>query len=212
MPPEAGERLSSPGLRITRMDVEGTISMNEAKDVEKPDSEQTPCATICYPPVLDACCGSRMMWFDRSDDRAVFVDKRCETHVIDKGTPGTKGRSPIVVDPDWLADFTDLPFPDDTFALVVFDPPHIQREKAKGILTKKYGHLTGDWREMIRDGFAECFRVLRPDGVLVFKWAESEVRVSEILKLTPMRPLFGHKSGKLGHTHWMTFMKPPCGG
>jgi len=166
----------------------------------------------CYPPVLDACCGSRMMWFEREDDRALYVDNRRETHAIDIGTPGTKGRSPIVVDPDVLADFTNLPFPDETFAVVVFDPPHIQREKAKGILTKKYGHLKGDWRGMLRDGFTECFRVLRPDGVLIFKWAESEVVVSEILKLTPISPLFGHKSGKAATTHWITFMKPPSGG
>lgn len=160
-----------------------------------------------YPPVLDVCCGSKMFWFDQHDDRAIYVDKRRERHEIDKGTPGTKGRKAIVVDPDVQADFTNLPFPDNTFRLVVFDPPHIQREQAKGILTKKYGHLTGDWRKMIADGFTECFRVLMPDGVLIFKWAESEVPVSEILRLTDEKPLFGHKSGKAATTHWMTFIK-----
>ncbi len=34
------------------------------------------------PAVLDACCGSRMFWFDRKDPRAVFVDKRRETHTL----------------------------------------------------------------------------------------------------------------------------------
>ena len=34
------------------------------------------------PPVLDACCGSRMFWFDKKDARATFVDKRRETHWI----------------------------------------------------------------------------------------------------------------------------------
>jgi len=34
------------------------------------------------PPVLDACCGSRMFWFDRQDSRAVFVDKRRERHTL----------------------------------------------------------------------------------------------------------------------------------
>lgn len=160
-----------------------------------------------FPPVLDVCCGSRMFWFDKHDDRALYLDKRRETHVIDKGTPGTKGRQPIVVDPDMVADFTDLPFPDNTFSLVVFDPPHIRRETAKGILTKKYGQLNGDWQGMLRDGFSECFRVLRPNGTLVFKWAESEIAVSEVLKLTNEKPLFGHKSGKVNHTHWICFLK-----
>lgn len=34
------------------------------------------------PRVLDACCGSRMFWFDRTNPDAVFVDKRCETHEL----------------------------------------------------------------------------------------------------------------------------------
>ena len=165
-------------------------------------------AGLGFPPVLDACCGSRMFWFDKQDGRALFVDKRRETWPIDIGTPGTKGRSPIVVDPDVIADFTALPYPDATFALVVFDPPHIERAEAKGLLTRKYGHLTGEWREELRRGFAECFRVLRPEGVLIFKWAESDHPVSEILKLTEEKPLFGHRSGKQSATHWIAFMKP----
>lgn len=151
-----------------------------------------------------------MMWFDRNDPRALFIDNRRETHEIDMGTPGTIGRSPIVVDPDQLADFTALPFPDESFHLVVFDPPHIERKQALGFLTQKYGILTGDWREMLRRGFAECFRVLKPHGTLVFKWTELKRPVSEILKLTPHKPLFGHKSSKT--THWCVFMKGTADG
>lgn len=163
-----------------------------------------------YPPVLDVCCGSRMFWFDAQDDRAVYVDKRRETYPVDIGTPGTIGRKPIVVDPDILADFTALPFPDNTFYLVVFDPPHCKREHEvlKGIITKKYGQLSGDWQNMLKDGFSECFRVLRPGGTLVFKWAETEISLASILKLTEAKPLFGHKSGKAATTHWVTFIKP----
>lgn len=150
-----------------------------------------------------------MFWFDKQDERALFVDKRRETWPIDIGTPGTIGRSPIVVDPDELADFTALPYPDAVFSLVVFDPPHIERTEAKGLLTKKYGHLTGNWREDLRQGFAECFRVLKPHGTLIFKWAESDHPVSEVLKLTPEKPLFGHRSGKQSTTHWIAFMKTP---
>ena len=47
-----------------------------------------------FPPVLDACCGSRMFWFDKQDDRALFVDKRRETWPIDIGTPGTIEQGP----------------------------------------------------------------------------------------------------------------------
>lgn len=159
------------------------------------------------PPVLDACCGSRMFWFDRKDSRATFVDKRRERHTLpDVSSKG--GSRELVIDPDHLADFTDLPFPDDTFALVVFDPPHFERNGATGWVGLKYGTLKGDWHTMLRDGFAECFRVLRPEGVLIFKWCEDEIPVSQILALTPERPLFGHRSGKQQKTHWIAFMKP----
>ena len=165
-----------------------------------------------FPPVLDACCGSRMFWFDRKDSRAVFVDKRQERHTLpDVSSAG--GARELVIDPDHVADFTALPFPTGTFALVVFDPPHTPgSEDWKGWLPRKYGVLTGDWRDMLRKGFAECFRVLRPEGVLVFKWNECRVLVSEILALTPERPLFGHKSGKNSKTHWIAFLKQKASG
>lgn len=158
-----------------------------------------------FPLVLDACCGSRMFWFDRSDARALFIDNRWETHEVDVGTPGTIGRSPIVIAPDVVADFTAMPFADGSFYLVVFDPPHVERQEARGAVTRKYGVLNGQWREMLRQGFSECFRVLKPNGVLVFKWAESQFKVSEILKLAPAAPLFGHHTSK--NTHWAVFIK-----
>ncbi len=157
--------------------------------------------------VLDACCGSRMFWFDRKDCRALFVDNRRETHVLkDKSSSG--GRRTLTVNPDQLADFTALPFPDNRFAVVIFDPPHLVRNGKNGWQAKKYGKLEGAWREMLRRGFSECFRVLRPEGTLIFKWNEHEVPVSQILALTPERPLVGQRCGKTAKTHWMVFMKP----
>lgn len=162
-----------------------------------------------YPPVLDACCGPRMMWFNPRDSRALYVDRRRETHVIDKGTAGTVGRKQCVIDPDILADFTDLPFPDDIFSLVVFDPPHVQRMEARGAVTKKYGVLIPGWEEMLRAGFAECFRVLRSSGVLIFKWCEVQIPLTRVLELTDQKPLFGHRSGAKAKTHWVAFIKTP---
>jgi hypothetical protein len=61
-----------------------------------------------FPPVLDACCGSRMFWFDHNDARATFVDKRREQHMLpDVSSKG--GRRELIIDPDYLADFTELP-------------------------------------------------------------------------------------------------------
>ena len=44
-------------------------------------------------------------------------------------------------------------------------------------------------------------------GVLIFKWNETQIKVSEILELTNHKPVFGHISGKRANTHWITFMK-----
>jgi ubiquinone/menaquinone biosynthesis C-methylase UbiE len=155
--------------------------------------------------VLDMCCGPKMMWFDKEDSRAVFVDKRKERHPMDRPKRGTVEWTET--DPDVLCDFTQLPFEDNRFQMVVFDPPHFERSGNIGYLAKKYGWLSGDWREMLKAGFAEGFRVLKPGGTLIFKWTETENPVSEILKLTPVKPLFGHKSGKQSKTHWIAFMK-----
>jgi ubiquinone/menaquinone biosynthesis C-methylase UbiE len=157
--------------------------------------------------ILDVCCGSRMFWFDKSDERVIFCDKRNERHVLNDKSQKT-GTRDLVINPDILSDFSNLPFADNHFQVVVFDPPHFEKNGAKSWLNLKYGTLKGNWREMLRDGFAECFRVLKPEGVLIFKWCEVEIPLSQILKLTNATPLIGHKSGKHSLTHWVAFTKP----
>lgn len=114
----------------------------------------------------------------------------------------------MVVAPDVRGDFTALPFASASFALVVFDPPHLVRAGPKSWMAKKYGKLSNDWRTVLRLGFAECFRVLRPEGTLVFKWNECQVPVREVLALTPEQPLVGSRGGKGFKSHWLVFLKP----
>lgn len=152
--------------------------------------------------VLDVCCGAKGMWFDKKDNRALYLDKRCETH----SNEYPSGKKEMVIAPDIIGDFTSIQQPDESFWHIVFDPPHIKRNKL-GEITKRYGNLEGDWREMIRKGFAECFRVLKPNGTLVFKWCEVQFPIKEILELTDKKPLYGHKSGKKMQTHWVCFIK-----
>ena len=162
--------------------------------------------------VLDPCCGSRMMWLNRGHPDVVFGDRRSETvTVTDRSHGNAAGTRELRIEPDVMLDFRALPYPDGRFSLVAFDPPHLVRAGPKSWLAAKYGKLSEDWRADLRAGFAECFRVLSTDGVLVFKWNETQVPVREVLALTPHPPLFGHISGRKGLTHWLVFMRPNVG-
>ena len=154
-------------------------------------------------PVLDACCGSRSFWYDKSDDRCLFIDIREETHICDT----RPGRSKTVIDPDIIADFTCLPFDDETFYHVVFDVPHTLNMSPTTRTVKKYGTLNNEWKRVLRDGFSECFRVLKYRGTLILKWNEIHIPLRDILALTPMKPLYGHRSGRQQKTHWVAFLK-----
>lgn len=110
-------------------------------------------------------------------------------------------------DPDIVADFTDMPFEDNSFYLVVFDPPHLTTGVDTAWLSTAYGKLNDDWREVIHKGFEECWRVLKPNGTLIFKWNEVQIPTREVINAIGHDPLFGHRSGKKSQTHWLTFFK-----
>lgn len=63
------------------------------------------------------------------------------------------------------------------------------------------------WPEMLHDGFRECMRVLKPDGVLIFKWSEVQIEAKKVWEAIGEKPLFGHRSGKNAKTFWGCFMK-----
>ena len=151
--------------------------------------------------ILDATAGSKMMWFDKENPDVLFCDSRKESHIL------CDGRA-LSIDPDVIIDFCKMPFTDNSFKLVVFDPPHLIRAGKNSWLAKKYGVLGRSWREDIASGFSECMRVLEVGGTLIFKWNESQVNLGDILALiSPLQPLFGHTSGRQSKTIWMTFMK-----
>lgn len=159
---------------------------------------------MCKKIILDATCGARTMWFDKQNPRTVFFDKRCEHYEgLWKGSPG----STLDIAPDVVGDFTHMPFEDNSFALVVFDPPHLTRAKETSWLVKKYGKLDQNWPQMLHDGFEECMRVLKPEGLLIFKWSEHDLPSSKVWKAIGQEPLFGHRSGKQSRTFWACFMK-----
>lgn len=139
-----------------------------------------------------------MFWFDKEDPRALFMDNRTVENEL------LCDNRRLAVNPDVVADFTAMPFEDESFSLVVFDPPHLLRAGENSWLAKKYGKLDESWPTMLHDGFAECMRVLKPNGTLIFKWNEDQIKLKDVLAATEYKPLFGNKRSK---THWVVFMK-----
>lgn len=147
--------------------------------------------------ILDACCGSRMFWFDRENSDVIFADCReLEITLCD-------GRA-LVIKPDIKMDFRNIPYDDNIFKVVVFDPPHLLHAGTGSWLAAKYGVLPEDWPEYLKQGFNECMRVLEPNGLLIFKWCENQIPLSRVLKEFDKKPLLGDQRGK---TRWLVFIK-----
>lgn len=155
-------------------------------------------------PILDACCGSRMFYFDKQNKNVLFQDIRSESHILCDGRD-------LNVAPDFVCDFTNMPHPDNSFYHVVFDPPHLDNLGPESYMGKKYGVLNKDWRTAIKNGFDECMRVLKPGGTLIFKWNESRIKVSEILNVVGLQPVYGHRTLQTSKTIWLAFVKIPEG-
>ncbi len=156
--------------------------------------------------ILDPASSMRSFYFDKKDKRVLFGDIRVkETHLL------TNGQT-IHIEPDEVMDFRAIPYPDEAFKVVVFDPPHMLNLSEKSWMRKKYGVLDKEtWQDDLTKGFAECFRVLKDEGTLIFKWNEVSIPLKDILALTPYKPVLGHPSGKRMGTHWVLFIKGDVG-
>ena len=147
------------------------------------------------------CCGSRMFYFDKQDDRVLFNDIRAEEHILCDGRI-------LNITPDIISDFKNLPFQNNSFYQVLFLPPHLIRGGKNSWMFKKYDLLNKDsWREDLKKGFSEVFRVLKPNGTLLFKWNETQIPVKQILALTNEKPTAVQCIGKNDKIHWITFYK-----
>lgn len=51
--------------------------------------------------ILDACCGSRMMWFDKNNSKALFMDNR---ELVERLSDGRA----LEVSPDIVGDFRNM--------------------------------------------------------------------------------------------------------
>ena len=70
--------------------------------------------------ILDACCGSRMCWFDKHNPEALFMDIRQETTTL-------CDRRILEVNPEVFGDFRNMPFDNDSFYIVLFYSHHFSK-------------------------------------------------------------------------------------
>lgn len=161
--------------------------------------------------ILDATCGGRSIWLpgNKQNENTLYIDNRER----EPGFHGQEGRT-YAVQPDEIQDFRDLPYEDEVFNLVVFDPPHVLREdgmeQLSGHVIKKYGALRAEtWQSDLEAGFEELWRVLNPGGTLVFKFADNDVDFRDVLELAPCQPLFGTTTKKTSkcENRWFVFYK-----
>lgn len=145
--------------------------------------------------ILDATCGQRLMWYDRHDPRAVYVDLRPEVY------------------PDLICDCTRSPFRGKCFDLIVFDPPHCNIGRTADMAIR-YGHFTHvDIKWLLLRAFHEFARILKDDGLVLFKWATRGIKLETALALSgeEFLPLFGQLvSTRVKHpsmTYWVTLVK-----
>ena len=147
--------------------------------------------------ILDACCGSRMFYFDKKNPEVLYQDNReLDTTLCD-------GRH-LLIKPDVKMDFRNMKYADNSFKVVVFDPPHLAHAGTGSWLAKKYEILPKDWLIYLKQGSDQCMRVLEPDGLLVFKWNEDQIPLKKVLEQFDRKPLLGDQRGK---TRWIILIK-----
>ncbi len=146
-----------------------------------------------------------MFWENKKHPNAVFQDIRKDVLPL-KEQYGIN----FSVEPDVIGDFRSMEFKDKSFKLVIFDPPHLLLNKTAW-MAKKYGTLKGtDYKEDIKKGFSECWRVLDDFGTLVFKWSDNSINLKEIRPLFPAEPIIFNKIRYKGNTTWwFVFLRIP---
>lgn len=151
--------------------------------------------------ILDVCCGSKMFWYNKEEPHTTFMDIRDEVLTYTDRNAVRK----VEVNPDLVADFRDIPFADNSFDLVVFDPPHLIHVGDNSWLAKKYGKLDKNtWPQDLKLGFDECMRVLKPNGTMLFKWNEEQIKTKDVFEAFDQQPILGDKRSK---TRWSVFIK-----
>ncbi len=152
--------------------------------------------------ILDACCGGRHMWRDKNNKNTVYMDIR----QVEKGTIELQPN--WSVQPDVIGDYRDMPFDDEAFRYVIWDIPH-KIKHDNGIITMKYGYLGESWQHDLTVAFVEIMRVLKPQGMLIFKFNDLAIPFNEIRKCFPMQEIgFTPTKKGVNTTAFWCYIKP----
>ena len=129
--------------------------------------------------ILDATAADRAMWYNKENPLTTFVDVRPE------------------MKPNIVMDITKPYFQDKEFDLIIFDPPHIPTgPENTGVFAKKYGRFSANQiRELIRDAFNEFYRILKDEGLVIFKFNDHSFPLKKvILQYFLLRRKLSHRS------------------
>ena len=155
--------------------------------------------------ILDATAFRREMWYDKNYSEAIYMDKR-KGHFENEHYDWS-----IDIHPDVAAVWSHSPFKNECFDQVLFDPPH-KVGNSYSVFQELYGQLgLWTWQREIFEAVKEFHRVLKPKGMLFFKWAETSKaseRAIAIIKSAGFKPLFGSRtaSGKTSAI-WVVYVK-----
>lgn len=161
--------------------------------------------------ILDATTGFKGIWYQKNHPFVTFMDKRKGDYSFENPSTISRRRT-YTVKPDVVSEWKNAPFPNNHFDMVIFDPPHLIKNKSskESNMMKAYGYLDGEtWKQDMSKGIKKLFDVLKPNGVFILKWCENSVKVEEIIKMCPYPPLFGSNTKSKGHTanFWILFLK-----
>lgn len=153
--------------------------------------------------IIDVCCGGKMWWYNKNRKGVLMMDKR---KVKSGSIPGENWKC----EPNIIGDYTNIPFPDNSFYKVVCDPPH-KIKFDSGIITQKYGFLGKEWKTNLKLMFDECWRILKPGGTLIIKWADVDIPPRKILqcfhKWEERIDVSTHTKKGVNNTYFFSFYK-----
>jgi len=120
--------------------------------------------------ILDLTAGYRNIWREIGYmGDVLFLDMRYE------------------VEPDVCGNNERLPFRDNIFDVVVYDPPHVIREEHETYFRTEFGKRYWAWKSVrdfvnnIKKVNVEAYRVTKPNGIMVFKWIDRYIPIDRVL-------------------------------